>query len=124
MSIGYLRGAGRRGPAPAVVRPVPSSTTGMTPEQIVSRERARLAGMLETGVFPPTGYDDSNDWLCDLYPDFSWNAALQRELRACIADPEWLKLAEQLKTTFGFCILTEFTEALAEAVKEDKGVVA
>ena len=87
------------------------STTGRTLQEIVQREKARLRKLLQEGLHPI--YEGKfEDFLCDFYPDFSWNAVLYDELQACLDDPEWIVLAVEVKQKWGF----DFRKDMQEGV--------
>lgn len=92
----------------------------MSADHIIPRERARLQQILDTGGIPEV-YDDMEDYLVDVYPDFSWNANSIIELETVMQDPEWQQLAQQVNAMIGFDFAEEFQLALDHA-REEYGV--
>lgn len=87
------------------------STTLMTIDEIVEREINLLKDIIQTGT--PECYTSFDSYLCDWGPEFSWNEVMVAEMQALLDNPEWLALAEQVKskTTWDFKWAAEETIA-------------
>lgn len=77
------------------------STTLMTLDEIVMRERERLQLLIQKGRLPHVYGNDFEAFLCDWGPDFSWNEYMLKEMEALLRDTEWLALSEQFKALTG-----------------------
>jgi hypothetical protein len=84
---------------------------------IIKRERARLKDLIDNGL--PPCYDSFQDYLCDFYPDFSWNENSIHELRFLVNDMVWLELAAQLSLGRGYNFINEVLAAIKQL--EDDG---
>ena len=57
-------------------------------------------------------YDDFNDFLCDFWPDFSWNPeACQAEVTAVLADSRFQCIIPNLNAEWGIDIVSILKEA-------------
>ena len=88
------------------------STTCLTIQEIVERERDRLRKLIVNGLDPVYGSFD--EFLSDFYPDFSWNEVSRLELQALLDDTEWFALAADLKVKRGYNFPAEIERALKE----------
>ena len=85
---------------------------------IQEREIKRMRKIIAIGLHPV--YDDFNDFLCDYFPDFSWNpASFKQDMNTILGNQTWLMLAAELKAARGFDFESQLRLALAEAIAED-----
>lgn len=99
---------------------VPLQTSLASPQghaYIQLREVKRLEKILALGLHPC--YMDFDEFLCDFYPDFSWNSKdCNAELRMLLADPEWMGLAAQVLEARGMDFVSELQRALEQPEEE------
>jgi hypothetical protein len=79
-----------------------------TKDYVLARERGRLKVLIEKGV--PADYYSVDDYMLDVAMDFSWDGTSPSEYDWCLKDPEWLKLAGELREKRGLDIIGEFTK--------------
>lgn len=78
---------------------------------LVAGEVWRMRVLLKFGLHPV--YDKFSDFLCDYFPDFSWNPEqFKRDVAAVLADPQWQQLAAEIKAQRGWDFVHELNEAL------------
>lgn len=83
-------------------------------EYVVRRECKRMRCLIVLDLHP--AYSDFDDFLCDYFPDFSWNQEeFVKDVNAVLADPYWQSLAADLKAGRGYDFVHELTQALNEA---------
>lgn len=96
------------------------STTGLRHAQIVKRELKRLSKILhndlpacyfEGGASPAEAFEAFQfDWGAD----FSHNAEMSNELRACLRDKNWRDLASQVKAKHGYDFVQVANDCLSD----------
>jgi len=78
---------------------------------ITEREIKRMRCIIALGLHPV--YDSFDDFLCDYFPDYSWNpVSFRQDMDTILGNETWLMLARELKAVRGY----DFEEQLQLAV--------
>lgn len=87
-----------------------------TIRQVSNNIKNQLKDICENGLNPV--YNSLEDYMWDMYPDFSWNNRSIKEARYLLQDNEFSQYAEIIRLKYNFDLVQNLTESIIEWTKE------